>query len=539
MRTLEMTDHHTFLGQLRQRSVLTPHKAFMRQEERVLSYAQTLETVEKLAGLLSSSGLRAGDRCVLLMRNGIDYALLWLALARAGVVSVPINQAYKGALLAHQVRDVDARALIADAQHWPRIAEIIGDIPRFEMIFDGASGAQDPQGEQTLLDRDFRSAEPIDIWGGASRATKAPIEVPHGWDTLSIFYTSGTTGASKGVLYTHTQAWHTAYSVAQYLTESDIFYMTNPMCHVSLPHCLGAALLSGGTIAIREKFSVREFWRDVRAYQASVTMMLGSVANFVTAQPAREDDRAHTLRKVLMVPVLKDVEAFCERFGVEVMSWFNMTEVSVPLHTDGFLKKPGMGCGTPRAGASARIVDEHDRELAPGKIGELLVRDDGPWAVSPGYWNNPEATLSSQRNQWFHTGDLFLKDDAGQFFFVDRMKDSIRRRGENISSYEVEAQIASHESVLEAAVIGVPSADGEQEVKAVVVLREGARELRPSDLLDFLQSRLPYFCVPRFVLIQTDPLPRTETGKVKKHVLRESQADPGWDRESHGYRMKR
>jgi crotonobetaine/carnitine-CoA ligase len=267
-------------------------------------------------------------------------------------------------------------------------------------------------------------------------------------------------------------------------------------------------------------------------------MMLGAVASFVAALPASADDRNHSLRKVLMVPVLNDVRAFCERFDVAVMSWFNMTEVSVPIHTDGFRTDPGLDCGVARPGALVRVVDANDREQPNGIPGELVVRDEQAWMISPGYLNNSAATLQSWRNLWFHTGDLMVRDEQGAFRFIDRMKDCIRRRGENISSYEVEAQVLLHPAIQEAAVVGVATSDGEQEVKVVAVLKPDAM-LSPVQLLDFLQPLLPHFCVPRYVVLSDTELPKTSTGKIRKNVLREADAPLGWDREHHGYKVTR
>jgi crotonobetaine/carnitine-CoA ligase len=525
-----MNSPQLFCEQIRLRAAETPNKAFLLDGRRTVTYAQVWETINRLACRFLDRGLARNDRCIVFMANGIDYALVWLALARFGATSVLINQAYKGPLLAHQVRDVDAKAVVADTAHWEKLRELGDTVKPFDIVF---------RGDSVRPDEDRRSFHEgaLDLWQlqGEISDLVPMAGLP---DLLSIFYTSGTTGPSKGVAYTHKQAWQTGQTVAQYLNESDVFYMTNPMCHVGLPHCLGAALFCGGTVAVRDHFSARAFWDDVRRFKATVTMMLGSVASFVWALPPSPDDRDHTLRKVLMVPVSKDVLGFCERYNVEVMSWFNMTEVSVPLHTDGFSKTSSSSCGYPRRGAIARVVDEFDQEVPHGVPGELVVRDEEPWTLSQGYVNKPQATLEAWRNLWFHTGDLFVRDEKGAFFFLDRLKDCIRRRGENISSHEVESQILAHPDVQEAAVVGVKASDGEQEVKAVVVLRDG-RDLAPETLLDFLQPRLPYFCLPRFVLFQTHGLPKTQTGKVMKNVLREDSSQPGWDRQQHGYEVRR
>jgi crotonobetaine/carnitine-CoA ligase len=358
------------------------------------------------------------------------------------------------------------------------------------------------------------------------------LPLPQASEVISIFYTSGTTGPSKGVLYTHLQAWQTGQTVAQYLTSSDVFYMTNPMSHVSLPHCLGAALFSGGTLAIRSRFSARFFWEDVRCYGATVTMMLGAVASFVAALPMSADDRNHSLRKVLMVPVLNDVRTFCERFDVAVMSWFNMTEASVPIHTDGFRTDPGLDCGVARPNALVRIVDANDREQPNGTPGELLVRDEQAWMISPGYLNNAAATLQSWRNLWFHTGDLAKMDDEGYVYFADRISERIRRRAENVSSFEIEAAALSHPSITECAAVGVPSEfESDDDIKLTLVLQKG-EILSPEDLMTYLIPLLPHFMVPRY-LEYVNELARTPTGKIMKGTLKKMGINENvWDRKS-------
>ncbi|MGB6009332.1 AMP-binding protein [Castellaniella sp.] len=502
-------------------------RPFLTQGDRALSYSQAHRVVESLAARLHRHGVAPGMRCILWMENGLDYALIWLALGRIGAVSVPLNQAYRGALLAHQVNDVQAGAVVTDAALWGRLAEQSDHFQTaFPLLFHGGRG-----------DADSLPPDAIELWPDE---VDAPCELPYpdASATLSIFYTSGTTGPSKGVLYTHAQAANTAASVATHLATGDVFYMTNPMCHVGLPHCLGAVLQAGASLVIRPRFSASGFWPDVRRHGATVTMMLGSVASFLNAAAPSSDDHRHSLRKVLMVPVLKDAAHFCDRFGVSVMSWFNMTELSVPLDTGGFSTRPDGGCGRPRLGVSARIVDRFDREVPRGVAGELVIRDERPWTVSPGYFNLPEATLSAWRNLWFHTGDSCIQDDSGAFFFVDRLKDCIRRRGENVSSYEVESQILTHPAVQEVAVIGVPSAEGEQEVQAIVALRDGGRLDLP-ELLDYLFERLPPFALPRYVDFVAGPLPKTETGKVRKNALREQYPQGRGDRDAMGYRLRK
>ena len=300
-----------------------------------------------------------------------------------------------------------------------------------------------------------------------------------------------------------------------------------PMFHVGLSQMFGLVLLSGATMAIREKFSVSNFWPDVRRYGVTTTILLSTMPNFLMSRPPEAGDRDHPLRKVIVVPLPADLDGFRVRFGVAVGTWFNMTEVSVPLCSDGFTLVNGTSAGRPRPGVTARIVDDFDRPLPPGAAGELVVRADQPWEFALGYWNNPAKTVESWRNLWFHTGDCFRTDAEGNFYFVDRLKDTIRRRGENVSSFEVEREIDTHPAVLESAAVAVPSDLGEDEIMVVAGLKPGAT-LTPPDLHAYLVTRLPAYMVPRFIQIVAGELPKTPTGKIVKTAIRAAGTAATW-----------
>jgi crotonobetaine/carnitine-CoA ligase len=223
-----------------------------------------------------------------------------------------------------------------------------------------------------------------------------------------------------------------------------------------------------------------------------------------------------------------DPPAFAARFGIKVCSVFNMTEISSPIWTAWDVKDP-QSCGRVREGFECRVVDANDCEVPNGEIGELVVRSEDPWTLMAGYYKRPDATAEAWRNLWFHTGDLFRRDEQDNFYYLDRIKDSIRRRGENISSLEVEREIDDYPGVLECAVVGVPSELGEEEVK-VTLVSSAETPVEPPALIEFLLQRLPPFMVPRYVEI-LEGLPKTPTEKVRKELLRESGSDGVWDRE--------
>jgi crotonobetaine/carnitine-CoA ligase len=296
-------------------------------------------------------------------------------------------------------------------------------------------------------------------------------------------------------------------------------------------------LSRGGSIALVDSFSTEEFWPTVRETETTFVLLLGAMTNFLMKRPPGPDDRNHPLKKVVIAPLAEDSALFAERFGVEAYTLYNMTEISTPIVSGRNPAKPG-SCGKARPGVALRLVDENDCEVEPGKVGELIVRTDAPWALNSGYYKNPEATAAAWRNGWFHTGDAFRQDEDGTYFFVDRVKDAIRRRGENISSFEVEAEVAAHPCVNEAAVVPVPSELSEEEVLCVVAPVPG-RTVDPKELIDFLIPRLPHFMVPRYVRILA-ALPKTPTQKIQKHLLRtEGLTADTWDREAAGIKVRR
>jgi crotonobetaine/carnitine-CoA ligase len=322
-----------------------------------------------------------------------------------------------------------------------------------------------------------------------------------------------------------------------HLGPDDRYLVNLPLFHVGGTGAVYVPLIRGGSCAIVDSFDTRAFWPTVRRTQSTIVTLLGVMASFVAKQPPSPDDRNHTLRSVMMVPLAEDADAFSKRFGCDVYTVFNMSETSCPI-VSGPNPSPLGTCGRPRPGAEARIVDENDCEVPPGTVGELILRTDRPWAMNHGYLNNPEATAKAWRNGWFHTGDAFRVDEAGNFFFVDRMKDAIRRRGENISSFEVEAEVCAHPAVKEAAAVAVPSEHAEDEVLVAVSLAAGAT-LDPAELIRFLIPRMAHFMVPRYVRVLAE-LPRTPTQKVQKHVLRaEGVTADTFDREAAGIVVKR
>jgi crotonobetaine/carnitine-CoA ligase len=299
-----------------------------------------------------------------------------------------------------------------------------------------------------------------------------------------------------------------------------------------------AAAIAGATAVLPDTFSPSRFWQVCRRHNATCSFLLGAMANLLYRQPPTPEDANNPLERVLVVPLTPEVEDFKSRFDLLVSTTWGGTEMNCPTRS-GFELPNARSCGRIDNDLyEVRIVDENDNELPPGVAGEAVVRPKKPWMVMEGYWNHPEWTVQAWRNLWLHTGDMLMRDDDGNLYFVDRLKDAIRRRGENISSMEVEQEINMHPAVLECAVVPVASEETEQEVKAVIVVKAGERAA-PEDLIDFLRERMPYFMVPRYIEFASE-LPKTPTGKIQKYELRSHGITATtWDRVAAGIRLNR
>lgn len=477
------------------------------------TFADVWREANAAASRLRELGVGPGDPVLSWLPNGRDALRAWFGANLLGAVYAPLNTAYRGRLLEHAVGLTGARVMVAH----PALAERLGEID---------AGA---------LERVVSVDD--EAWRTAGDGDEVPPTEAQPWDPYAIIFTSGTTGPSKGVVcsYAHIAATAAA-GFAEVFGPGDRYMVNLPLFHAGGTIGVYAALLTGGSIAVVERFDTSRFWDVVRRTDTTHVTLLGAMATFLEKRPAGARDRDHPLRHVFMIPLPETASRFRERFGVRLTTMFNMTETSIPLISEIDPVKPGT-CGQPRRGVEARLVDEHDREVAAGEVGELILRTDRPWAMCSGYWGMPEETARAWRNGWFHTGDAFRRDSDGDYLFVDRLKDAIRRRGENVSSFDVEQELLAHPAVREAAAVAVPSPDGEDDALAVVAPVEGA-ELDPRELIEFLRGRMAHFMVPRYV--RTVPeLPKTPTSKVEKHRLRsEGVTDDTWDREAAGVQVR-
>ncbi|QCI66603.1 AMP-binding protein [Phreatobacter stygius] len=509
-----------------------PDKPFVvLQDGGRLTYGALRDEVRSAARGLQDLGVSQGDPVLVWLPNGIDGLRLWFAINYIGAVYVPINTAYRGGILEHVVRNSGAKLMIAHGGLVERLAGT--DTAALETLVV-LHGSPAPVGGLAVL-----PAERL-VGAGDVLPLERPIEP---WDTQSIIYTSGTTGPSKGVLssYAHLFAMGNALIAdgegVPFLGRDDCFMVNLPMFHVGGTAPSYAMLVKGGAIALLEAFDTASFWTTVKETGTTSVILLGVMATFLVKQPAIPGERETPLKHVIIIPLTAEGVAFRERFGTDTHTLFNMSEVSCPLIAE---LNPAVvaTCGRPRKGVEVRLVDAHDCAVAPGEIGELIIRTDSPWALNHGYNGDAAATARAWRNGWFHTGDAFRIDGAGNYFFVDRFKDSIRRRGENVSSFEVEMEVCSHAAIREAAAVAVPSQFGEDDILVAVSLVE-AQSFDPAELLAFLTPRMAHFMVPRYIRV-VDELPKTPTRKVEKYLIRQQGVtEDTWDREAAGIVVKR
>lgn len=502
-----------------------PHVVFADGAE--WTFAELRDKVRTKAAGLRAMGIEQGEHVAVWLPNGPDALIAFYAINYIGAVFVPFNTAYRGQLLQHVIANSGARVLLVHPDLVPRLSEI--DLGRVERLVV-TTGNEVPEAPRPI--------QRFDELAGAADETLELARPIEPWDIQSIIYTSGTTGPSKGVLSSYLHMFTNAGPESwPMVDENDRYMCVAPIFHIGGMGPPFVMLARGASVAMIDNFSTEDFWAVAKATQSTVVFLLGVMATFLLKAEPRTDDRDHTVKKAFMVPLTGDAPAFTERFGVDIYTIFNMTEISSPIVSEANPKKIGT-CGRVRDGVDVRLVDRNDCEVPIGEIGEMLVRTDRPWAMNSGYNANPEATAEAWRNGWFHTGDAFRRDEDGYFYFVDRVKDAIRRRGENISSFEVEADVCSHPAVREAAAVAVPSEFSEDEVMVIVAPVPG-QKLEARQLAEFLIDTMPYFMVPRYIRI-LDELPKTPSAKVMKADLRKEGVTPDtWDREAAGLRVRR
>ena len=491
------------------------------------TYSQTVAVAAASAKLLADAGIRPGDRVALMCSNRSEFMQVYLGCAWLGAIAVPINTALRGIQLSHILRNSTPALLVVESTLLTAIETLDRDVGLPEQIWTIGS----PPATQGAK----RSSVPM-----PSAGVQAPAGAARPGDTVAILYTSGTTGPAKGVCCPQAQLfWWGIYSArALGIREGDVLFTTLPLFHTNALNAFYQAVLNGCTYVLESRFSASGFWAAARRHEATVAYLLGAMAMMLLAQPATADDSAHRIRVALGGGVPGQFhQPFLERFGVPLVDGYGSTETNFVFAGSIPSDRPGT-MGYLAEGMQARIVDPDDNELPDGQAGELVLRSSEPFAFAAGYFGMPDKTVEAWRNLWFHTGDRIVRDCDGHYRFIDRMKDSIRRRGENVSSWEVEQVILRHPAVVACAIYPLPSEMGEDEVAAAIQL-EPRQLLEPVEILRHCEGQIAYFAIPRFVRF-VSRMPLTENGKVKKGALRETGVTPDtWDREAAGYRLRR
>jgi crotonobetaine/carnitine-CoA ligase len=506
-----------------------------------LSFDEVNRRVNRLAHGFASLGIGRGDRAAMFMPNSLEFVFAWFALNKLAAAEVPINTAYKGAFLEHQVNISGATTLMVDMELLDAARDSIANMPSLRRVL--------------LWSRAGKIADPLPKLGPCEvlrlsdlyteDETNPGVEV-RPQDIAAIIFTSGTTGLSKGVLMPHAQCYLFSENGVQVtgLEADDCYATAFPLFHANAQVLtIYPCLIAGARVVMYERFSATNWVDRLHSSGCTVINSIGVMLPFVFAQPPTSRDATHHMRRILAAPVPDGIlEEFKKRFNVRhITTAFGQTEICLP-----FISPMEHNDARP-AGAAGLIVDqffearivnpETDEELARGQVGELVLRHKLPWTINAGYVGMPDKTAEAWRNLWFHTGDALRQDEQGWFYFVDRFKDALRRRGENISSFEVEAPIRKHPAVADVAVVAVPAeSGGEDEIKACVQLKDGQGATH-EELLRWCESHLPYFAVPRYWEF-VGGFPRTPSEKIQKNLLRDAGFTAGtWDRVKAGIEL--
>jgi len=496
---------------------------FIRFGDNAVSYAEFDTSVSRLASGLKSLGVGTGDRVAFLCDSRMEMAELLFAGWRIGAIGVPLNVFLRGKPLEHQLTDSGSETLVVDGEGMTTAMALLGRLPalRRVILLDDDPARTTFDGVATVHIDQLRSDE---IRQFESRTITDPA---------LIMYTSGTTGLPKGCVLSFRYLHHVGreWSAILEIARDDVFFSAAPLYHFGGVIPVMATLVSRCSIVIEPKFKASQFFARVAEVDATLTIGVGWLVVALLGQPESPADRDHRMWVMMASPVSEpDRERFEKRFGTELISEvFGQTECTLgAISTIDGARKPG-SAGRAAPWHEVAILDDQDRQLAPGEVGEIAIRPRVPGATYDGYWGRPADTVAASSSYWHHTGDLGKLDKEGYLTFVDRKADRLRRRGENIASFEVESVIAAHDAVAEAAVHAVTMpGEVDDTLKACIVLLPGVT-LEPSDIARYFAAELPYYACPRLVEV-LDELPRNASGRVMKFELRQRPFGPNvWD----------
>ena len=507
----------TLLDVLKSRARHEPDRPVVRFEDEQLTYADIEDGSAQLAAGFRALGLEQGDAVATMMQNGSETILTWFGLAKAGIVEIPINNALRGDLLVDQLDGAGCRAIVVDDVSVDQVRTVSSRLPDLKHFVTTGSC----QGEELSLSRLFESQillEPLDVGPG---------------DTSLVLFTSGTTGRSKGVELQRSANFRLAEAIVHFtgLQSKDVLFTAFPLFHIAARFVsVLAAMLADAEVVVHRHFSASSFWDICRVEGVTAIHYLGSVPMMLYKQPSRPDDADNPVRIAYGAGLPTGIWAeFQSRFGLQSFELYGSTEQGVTAMMSGENRRPG-SCGRAVPWVDLEIHDADDLCVSTGTAGEIVVRSREPGIFFSGYRGMPEATLDSWRNLWFHTGDLGYLDDDGFLYFMGRLKDAIRYRGENISAWEVERALLAHAGVSDAAAVGLPSDLGEEDLLVVIVPE--AEEPTPEEIVAHCEALLPRHAVPRYVRF-VPVLPKTPSGRVEKFRLRDVGVVAGtWDREA-------
>lgn len=486
-------------------------RTLFRFEGAEMTFAQVEEQTNRLANALKARGIGKGARVAVMLPNGFDFPLAWLAIAKLGAVMAPINTQYREQDLRYTLGDSEAQFALAGPAQAALIQQALAACPRLQAIGVLSTDSAVPDG---LIDmRQEMAAAPASY----------PDEPVGPGDLLNVQYTSGTTGFPKGCMLTHEYWLLLGQIVVEYLhvCEDDVNLTAQPFYYMDPQWNVALCLLAGIPLVILPRFSASTFWQSVKEHNVSFFYLLGTMPMYLLKQPERpEFEQGHRLRVVLCSGIVPQLHALYEsRWRVPWREAYGTTEsgadLFVPLDDAESVGSGAMGKPVPTK--EARVIDAEGRDLADGEIGELVVRGK---PMMLGYYHKPEATAEKLRDGWLHSGDLVYRDAKGYYHLVGRLKDMIRRSGENIAASEVEAALCEHPQVRAAAVVPEPDDLRGEEVRAFIQLQPGEtpESAPPQALIDFIRTKLAAFKTPRYVSY-VESFPLTPSERVAKHAL--------------------
>jgi carnitine-CoA ligase len=514
-----------------------PDKVYLQFENQRITYTELYYRIGKAAAGLHELGIRQNDKVCVMLNNSPEYLDLWFALSFLGAVMVPLNVHLKGEGLQYILNHSDCKVIITDSDYIPQIVSCLASSKRDIQIV-----------VQDNRESEFKEEKGIElpILGLEQLLQSNKVYIPNAVippESLNnILYTSGTTGLPKGVMLSHAAYVNSAQAFAERFVGAnpeDILFTTLPLFHINAQaHTVLGAIHANATAAISKRFSASRFWDEIRFHKATIFNTLGSMIPILCKQPEKENDRENPARLTACAATPKEFwHRFEERFGVQIVEGYGLTEttgfcMSNPLNEN---RPPSIGLPFPYV--EAKIVDEQGNPIPANETGEILIKPLQPHTLMEGYYKMPDKTEEAMKEGWFHTGDRGYQDEEGYLYFRDRIKQCIRRRGENISSWEIERIVNAHLKILESAAVGVPSELGEEEVKLYVIAKQG-ETLTYEEIIDWCGERLAYFMVPRYIQF-AESFPKTETERIQKFKLKSDGIGSAWDREKEGYVLKR